>query len=106
MSRYSKKNYIIKKSPIHGNGVFTTKYCEYNEIIDIGIEFNLYFFPKITQFGSMINHSYKPSCKLAFDKYNNVYYVVPIYNLQKDTEITVNYNDCPWFIERAKDYYI
>lgn len=98
-------NYIIKKSNIEGNGIFTTNKIIKNTEIDIGIDFKLYFIPIITShFGSWINHSYHPNTYLKYT--NGKYYVVANTNIPKNTEITLNYNNTPWYIENARSYYI
>ena len=96
------KNYIIKKSNIHGNGIFTTKFIKKWSKIDVGIKYYFFFIPLITKFGSMINHSYKPNCELLRDK--SKYWIISSEDLEFDIELTLNYNKCPWFIDRAKTH--
>ena len=38
------KNYIIKKSNIHGNGIFTTKFIKKWSKIDVGIKYYFFFY--------------------------------------------------------------
>ena len=51
----------------------------------------------------MINHSYKPNCELLRDK--SKYWIISSEDLEFDIELTLNYNKCPWFIDRAKTHY-
>lgn len=97
------KKYVISK--IHNLGVITHTKINKNELIDVGITFNFMIFPQITKyFGKWINHSYNPTARLLY--HNNEYYVVANRDLNIGEEITVNYNTCPWYIQRAKSYYI
>lgn len=89
----------IKKSNIHGNGVFTTTTFNKNERIGVGIAFTLYFLPYVTSdFGSLINHSYTPNSHLVYSYKDNVYYVAASKRLPSNTEITLDYRDTPWYI--------
>ena len=91
----------IQNSNIHGIGVFTNNKINKNIKIGIGIEY-YYFIPHITKnLGSLINHSYNPNCRLEF--IDNKYYIVTNKNLNKNIEITLNYNNTPWFISNADD---
>lgn len=99
-------NFTVKPSEIHGNGVFTTRNFQTDEIIGIGIEYYLYLFPKITpEFGSLINHSStRPNTSLIY--LNDKYYVKADKSIPKDTEILINYDNCPWFIMGSQNHYI
>ena len=92
------------KSKIHGEGIFTHKNIIKNEKIEIGIDYILNLIPWITKTGSMINHSYNPTCRLVME--NNKYWIVANENLVKDTEITLNYNETPWFIQGPEANYV
>lgn len=99
-----KMNWYISKSKIHGDGVFAGKYFYSGEKIDIGIEYFLWMIPRITYFGSKINHSCYPNVILKYHK--GEYIVMAIKNIQKDEEIIIDYNKTPWFIENAQDWYV
>jgi len=102
----SQKKYKIKKSNIHGKGVFPKNTIQKNETVGVGIYFNFLGIPQITTgFGSMINHSYKPSSRLVYSSKKKVYNVVANKTLSNQDEITVNYNKTPWFIDRPKPWY-
>lgn len=99
-------NFVIKRSEIHGNGVFTTKNFQLGEIIGIGIEYSFYFFPRITpELGSLINHSStRPNVSLIYQ--NGKYYVKADKSIPKETELLINYDKCPWFIMGSQSWYI
>lgn len=86
--------WYISNSPIEGEGVFAAKDIFYGEIIDIAVVSMV----KISFFCSKINHSWNPCAKLV--KNLNNYDVVTIQNISKDQEITINYNDTPFFIQK------
>ncbi len=87
-------NWYLNKSNIHGVGIFTSKYLNKNELIDtVIINYS------ITDFGSKINHSFKPNCRLVQNKNN--YYLVANENIYPHTELTSDYNKGPFFVKRA-----
>ena len=101
------KKYNIKKSEIHGKGAFSTKDIKRNEAIGVGIRLipiiGSVTYPSITtDLGQWLKHSYKPNCKLQFRKSKNNptgnHYIVAKYNIPDDTELTLNYQDTPWYI--------
>lgn len=100
------KTWSIKKSSIHGKGVFTEKRFVKREKIDVGIEHFLYFFPSITNFGSMINHSWSPTAELSYSDKDNVYYVFALKDIDENVEVTLNYEDTPWFVDKPKEDYV
>lgn len=98
------KLFEVKDSNIHGVGIFAKKKINKNTKIDIGIKYYCYLFPCITKdFGSLINHSFKPNCTL--EMYENNYFVTSNKVINNNEEITLNYNRTPWFIANAKDNY-
>lgn len=95
----------IKKSNIHGLGIFAQNKINKNKTIGVGIEYKFFTIPIITKnFGSLINHSYKPNTRLYYK--NSKYYIVANKNINKGDEITLNYNNTPWFIANAEKHYI
>ena len=99
--------YSIKKSNIHGNGVFSNKYIPKNKYIDIGIEMKFSgYLPVITKgFGDMLNHSYNPNCRLFYRKKDSHYWIIANKNIGANTELTVDYRFTPWFIDGPKHFY-
>ena len=85
-------NYIIWPSPVNGNGAFVTIYIKQNQLIGTCIIYILYLILYITYFGSKINHSSRPSYRVAYDKDQNVWPIVANYDIVRGTEITIDYN--------------
>jgi|SRR5579871_6305106 len=114
------KKYYIDDSKIHGKGVMAAKNLSKDEIVDLGIGFNTFSLPYVTpEFGSFINHSYTPTTYLwYYDGIDNInktdqhdikdsgWYVRAIRNLKPGQEITLNYNNTPWYIEKALPHYV
>ena len=96
----------ISKSKIHGDGVFTARNIHPHEKIAVGIQYILRVYPKVTQdFGSLVNHSYTPSAYLRYSPSENTWNVYALIDLPVGTEVTINYNHTPHFIEKAKEWY-
>ena len=100
--------YTIKNSNIHGKGVFSSRKIPKNKHIGIAIRMILLGnFPHITNgFGNMINHSYKPNCRVYYKKTDGNYWIIANKNIPKDTELTVDYKYAPWFIAGPGGDYI
>lgn len=58
----------------------------------------------MTDFGTMINHSWKPTAKLVYSNRDEVYYVQAKKPISKGEEITLNYNDSPWYMKGPGDW--
>ncbi len=96
-----KIKYELAKSNIHGTGVFSIEHIKKNEIIDKGIVFMFIFIPQVTDyFGRWINHSFNPNSYLFYCPIDNVHYVIAKYNIPMNTEITIDYRETPWYINR------
>jgi len=96
--------YQIGPSKIHGKGVIALYTINKGEVIDKGIDYWLGFIPHITpDFGSWLNHSNHANTSLNY--ITDGYYVVATQNIRKGEEITVNYNQAPWYIDGAKPWY-
>ena len=106
MDNYS-ANYKIDKSKIHGKGVIAEKYIPTGHIIGIAMTFSFIIVPHITQgLGIWINHSHNPNAYIYYYMPDNVYYLVSNKPINKNEEITMDYNDTPWYIQKPKDDYI
>jgi len=93
------REYYIKKSEIHGDGVFLNRKFKKDEPIDIGIKLFLGLIPHVTSnFGSLINHSWKPNTYLKWDDQKSSHLVCAKQSLPINTEITLNYEETPWYI--------
>lgn len=89
----NKENFTVKKSNIHGVGVYTTKYYKKNSFLFEAIESD----KEITELGKYINHCDKPNTVLL--KYNNGWSLFAIQDIDEDTEILTNYKQAPYFIQ-------
>jgi hypothetical protein len=102
----SSLNYLIGDSSIHGKGVLASHNLKEDEIVGLGIAFEYYFFPYVTpELGAFINHSYNPSAYLFWDE-DQGWFVKTIKPLNKGEEITVNYENTPWYIEGPLPHYV
>ena len=96
--------YKISASHIQGSGVIATDYINKGEIIDVGIDYWFYLFPYVTSYcGSWINHCRNANTQLLY--INNKYYIVAIRPINKGSEITVNYDTTPWYIDGSRPWY-
>ena len=101
------EKYKIKKSQIHGKGVFSNCNINKNEIIGEGIIMKFGLVPYITpELGRLLNHSKNSNCKLKY--YKNIYYIIAKKDIPTNTEITINYDDyeIPWFIQGSQPHYV
>jgi len=89
-------NIIVKKSNIHNIGIFTTKNIKNNIVIGLTIYLKYYIIPIKSNIGKYINHSNNNNCIIV--NLNNKYYLKSIKNINKNHELTINYNNTPWFI--------
>lgn len=106
MNHSYQNQYTILPSSIHGNGVFSTKKLRKDHTIGIGIYYSWYIFPVVTpEFGSMINHSYHPTAYLYYNTQQGVYEVRCKGDILSGVEITLDYNDTPWFIRKPEAHY-
>ena len=90
----------VHRSRIHGRGVFVTQAMEARAVIDRGIQ-RTRGWPRVTAFGSLINHSSQPTCELVYDTGTRAHWVVARTALPALSEITVDYNRTPWYIANA-----
>ena len=93
----SPKNCIlvyIGKSNIEGDGIMALRNINKGDKIFIAID----DYNSITYLGSKINHCNNPSAELV--KNDKVWYVVALYDIEKNKEITVDYNKTPDFIKK------
>ena len=91
------KNFVIGQSLIHGQGVIANRNIRKGDNIGNGIEFK-YFIPYVTEnLGVWINHSFNPNSTLVWN--NRAWIIVVTRNIFKGEEITLNYENTPWYIE-------
>ena len=102
----SNSKYRIDRSCVQGRGIIANQAFESNEVIDACIKHRWRFIPVVTShFGSLINHSYNPSATVVYNRKTNEYDVVAKRPISVNEEITVNYNQCPWFVTPAMPWY-
>lgn len=79
-------NYVVRPSPIHGNGVFSKKLFRKGDLI------NTHFEPgeKITDFGKNLNHSPKPNAR-SFKQDDGGYKTYAEKDIKPNDEITLDY---------------
>jgi SET domain-containing protein len=109
------KNVVVRKSSLHGYGVFATKTIRKGQVIeecyviltrggDKGLE-DFYFDAKkknavILGFGSIYNHSDEPNADYKINMKRRVATFVATKTIQKGEEIFVSYGD-EWFSDRG-----
>ena len=78
----------IKKSSIHGLGLFTTKDFKKNHRFGT---IHIIHFDKVirTPLGGFINHSDKPNCVKKM--FNNRYFLKTLRDIEKGEELTLSY---------------
>ena len=86
----------IKKSPIHGLGLFAT--CEIPQQYELGIShvkddrFSHGYIR--TPLGGFFNHSNKPNCEAVYDR--DFIKIITLTNINLGDEITVDYTKHDW----------
>lgn len=91
--------YQIGPSGIHGYGLFATINIEPSQEIDVAILINSWMLPVITDHcGKWINHSNAPNCILK--RIGPVLMLCAATPIAKGQELTANYRDTPWFIQK------
>lgn len=88
--------WYLSSSNIHGIGVFSKKKFLPNSFVDTAIDEH----QEVTYFGSKINHSWNPSCRLIYNSSNKTYGIYTIKELYSNDEITVDYTFTPPFIKK------
>jgi len=98
------KTLEVKKSKIHGRGLFTRIFLEQGDIIGLAIKKGINIeTTHITYLGKWVNHSeLSPNVTLeqCFDGWN----LVALKNINEGEELVANYRDAPLFIKRPEDY--
>ena len=78
-------NYEIKKSDIHGRGVFAKNHFSPGEFINLAIDG-----VEATHFGGFLNHSNHPNAVTRKNK-DNKYYTFALARIKPGDEISVDY---------------
>lgn len=92
--------FVIRKSSISGNGVFTKKNIKKHELI--GMAFTKIASTAIpdlnykgTTLGKMVNHSGKPNLYFSSDHQGSIFYYAKRY-ISKNEELLIDYNEFPF----------
>lgn len=108
-------NLTVKKSPIHGYGVFANKNIQKDAIIEEcytiltshkdKILHNYYFYANkaygvLTGFGFIYNHSDTPNADYYYDELREITLFTAIKPISKDEEIFISYGK-NWFSDRV-----
>ena len=78
--------YEIKRSSIHGQGVFATEKLKLGTIVGLITD----PYPHITMMGAKINHSYFPNCIIT--RTNDRHFLQTMEDIETGIEMTVNYS--------------
>ena len=97
--KLTERKYYVGKSKIDGNGLLAREYIPANATIGIIIDEN----DKITPMGSFVNHQFDCNAKITNAKAS--YILIAIKDILPGEEITANYKNTPWFIDKnTKDF--
>jgi len=81
----------IRKSKIHGLGLFSTKHIGSNTVLGVSHEKKLFKKELIrTPLGGFINHTDEPNCKLV--KGRGKYYLITVKQIHPNQELTLKYH--------------
>jgi len=103
-TQVSSETYYVGDSKIHGKGVMAARPLKGGEIIGEGIKYENAL-PVVSNLGAWINHSSRPTAKLVRNEELKKWDIVAAADMEPASEITVNYDETPWFIERAQPHY-
>jgi len=92
-----RQDLYISDSNIQGKGLFTNTSLKNDEFVFVGIYNNI----SISHYGHFINHQKEPNCKIKIEDGDyNVYTIKPI---NKNEELTVDYDLNPDFLNKSED---
>src|SRR4051812_20414025 len=96
--------YSIQPSAIHGLGAIAIAPIQRGETIGVIVTISDNG-PSITdELGKYINHSNNANCRIVWN--NGNYDLVATTIIAPNEEITGNYYDTPWFLEKPKEGYV
>lgn len=94
----------IADSPIHGVGIFTKVHVMKFAKLGVGIRYILGVLPYVTPFpGQYINHSWKPNCILQYNAEEWTYDLISCRDIEAGEEVTMDYQNTPWYIFGPED---
>jgi len=106
------RKYKIVESRIHGKGVFSDKDLDKGEKVarlvnemDIMVQtLQLDDKDPRTEVGKYVNHHTRPNSKFVRDPNSLWWYLVTVKDIKKDRELTIDYTDTPWFVDKSLDF--
>ncbi|CAO3634142.1 unnamed protein product [Cunninghamella blakesleeana] len=97
----------LRKDPVKGRGVFSTKAIKYNTLIDISPSYYLIIqnthnmwkdgYALALGLGSMFNHDNKPNVGFVRDFNNNMIKYIALRDIQPNEELNISYGSNLWF---------
>lgn len=102
------RTFRIGDSNIHGKGVIAAVPLKNGQIVGKGICYELWGglipIPYVTQdLGKWINHANKPNTTLKWA--DGCWYIVTNRAVTPSTELTLNYNHTPWYIQGPESHF-
>jgi SET domain-containing protein len=98
--------YELRDSDIHGKGVFATKHIKEGELIGVPLSIKYGFYIHITDdLGKWINHGWYANTKLVKDPKKNEWGLFATSDINKGTELKMDYRETPWFIAKPSIWY-
>jgi hypothetical protein len=97
----------IKKSSIHGNGLFTKIDIPKNTLLFVGIDETITSnngMPIVLQPGPLINHCVNRE-NIRLQKQGHVYRFITLRDIPKNSELIMNYYYTPNYIQKPKANY-
>lgn len=98
------ESYYIGASKIHGNGALATKRINVGDKIGVGVDYSLNTL-SVTTLGQWVNHDSNPSASLEYDSTKKHWNIIAKKAIEAHDEITVNYDETPWFIEGSQPHF-
>ena len=101
-------SFKIGPSNIHGKGVLALRHLKKGDSLGEAIIYEwwgIFPIPSITKdLGIWINHSYKPNSNLKWK--HSAWHLVTTEPIETGEEVSLNYEDTPWYIEGARPEYV
>jgi SET domain-containing protein len=89
-------NFYVSPSKIQGNGVFLNIEIDSGHTLFTVIDRN----QQVIGLGKLINHCNRPNSKVIYDEKTGTWFLISIIKINKNDEITADYNHTPSFIKK------
>ena len=97
------KGYEVRKSNIHGKGLFTTRSRKRNDVIGVVVERRNGVLDVTQDIGIWVNHSeLRPN--VGMTRCRDEWCLYALRDIFAGEELVANYYDAPPFIKRPEDY--